>query len=79
MTATKKLRAGLYEIVGVLHRRTKGYPCAPVCGGQIRVQHLPPCGWESHCDKCGECDFNGYDTLKECVKAAPDYFGEATK
>lgn len=74
MKGLKKIRAGLYEIVGVFCGGDNIY--GP-CGGQIRTEkHSPHRGtgwdreftWETHCRKCGKCDANGHPNLAEVLK-----------
>ena len=81
-TKTIKLHPGFYELRGVTHRRPK-YPGSPACGGKILAQRFPgeedddgriPPSWECFCEECGECDPNGWPTLRECVENTPDYW-----
>jgi len=77
----RRVRSGLYEIQGLLHHD---------CGGQVKVERVNPqtrvigpwlasddlnFRWESFCDKCKNCDCNGWATLPQAVKEAVDYFG----
>lgn len=81
-----KVRKGLYELRGVTdtswHRAGES-----VCGGQIFAEwfhgewdgdeKLPP-SWECYCERCKECDPNGWATLRECVREAPAYWMRPT-
>ena len=33
-----------------------------------------PGSWECYCERCQDCDPNGWATLKECVCEAPDFW-----
>ena len=86
-----KVRRGLYELCGVTHAG-RDYPGADICGGQVFAERfrayreedeiIPgdgeviPASWECFCKKCGDCDPNGWDTLKDCVREAPEYWCE---
>jgi len=67
---TRKIRTGLYMLVGVLH--------APLCGGQIFAEGGMSTErafrWECYCKQCQACDPNGWRTLAECVKEAPAFW-----
>lgn len=82
-----KVRRGLYELRGVTHA-TAIYrrPNAPVCGGQVFAEwfgptadgdEVLPASWECYCDRCQECDPNGWPTLLDCVLKAPEYWTDA--
>lgn len=82
-----KVRRGLYRLEGVTHTEPR-YPGASVCGGQVFAQRHPdesrddgvevdmvlPSSWECFCEKCLDCDPNGWATLAECVLEAPAFW-----
>ena len=81
-----KVRRGLYELRGVTHTRPRPrYPGAPVCGGKIFAERFGlyrddgeviSGSWECYCERCLDCDFNGWDTLRECIQEAPEFWME---
>lgn len=78
-----KVRRGLYRLDGVTCTSARCQPGLPPCGGQVYAEwfegewdgddKLPP-SWECYCEKCLDCDPNGYDTLRECKKEAPGFW-----
>jgi hypothetical protein len=77
-----KVRRGLYELRGIAHTRPS-YPGAAACGGRVYAEWFPgerddggpiPPSWECYCEKCLECDPNGWATLAECRREAPGYW-----
>jgi len=79
MVQAFKVRRGLYELRGVTHTKPR-YRGAPPCGGQVFAQFCPeemdkdevlPASWECFCEKCQDCDPDGWNTLKECLVEAP--------
>lgn len=62
MRRLRKVRAGLYEIVGV---KCGGDKIFGPCGGAIFTERngRGQFTWETYCEKCKTCDFNGHRTL----------------
>jgi hypothetical protein len=69
---------------GVTHTHPR-FLGAPPCGGQVFAEFFAgeskvdydepsPPSWECYCEKCLDCDPNGWDTLRECVREAPAYW-----
>jgi hypothetical protein len=77
-----KVRRGLYELRGVICSVPRYRGAAP-CGGQVFAEWLGPqrdggetipASWECFCEKCKDCDPNGWGTLAECVREAPGFW-----
>ncbi|WP_417744782.1 hypothetical protein [Rosistilla oblonga] len=63
----KKVRAGKYR-TNIIHRN---------CGGTIEIEKVGSgeFAWESYCDKCLDCDPNGWYSLTVAAHEASSFFG----
>jgi hypothetical protein len=74
MPTAKRIRIGLYRIVGAV--------CG--CGGDLYLERYntdgtpisndPKFRWETFCLECKACDPNGWATIKECLASCEEYF-----
>ncbi len=60
-------------------RRLLGVFCT--CGGEVFYENLHRQGlasrewaWEAFCDKCKDCDPNGYSTKQELLEESPKFW-----
>lgn len=73
-----KIRAGLYEIVGVRCGLTDRILTASTtadttpCGGELRTEAVSrgEFKWQAFCRKCSTCDANGHPTLDAVLRSA---------
>lgn len=87
-TVVKAVRVcrGKHRLDGVTHTHPQ-FPGVAACGGQVFAEWFPPTwdgdeklpgSWECYCATCQNCDCNGYDTLRECLAEAPEFWMVAT-
>jgi len=77
-----KVAPKVYKLRGITHTCPR-YCGAAVCGGQVFAERFPgeedddgpiPPSWECYCETCGDCDPNGWATLRECLAEAPEFW-----
>jgi hypothetical protein len=72
----EKICAGLYRIIGI----TCGIisPQGVPCGGELRIELCDGSErdfrWETFCDRCKNCDCNGWPTRSSALANAKEYF-----
>ena len=70
--AAIRIRPGLYRIEGVTDQGKTS------CGGQVYAEkvesHNREFAWECYCERCLDCDPNGWPSLRACVAEAAGFW-----
>lgn len=63
------------------YREVVGHACS--CGGRLLIQDSRPVkgvnrewSYEVFCEKCYDCDPNGYSSVRKCLDAVPEFWKE---